>query len=685
MTAMSGFAASAFVALLGGLVVVIVGFVPYVAWSYRHRGTFGVGRAVLAGGTAVYGFALWTYTILPLPDPSTICHPPASAQLVPFQFLRDAGAAVADGASPRTILLQVALNVVLFVPLGMALRYLFRRGVVAVALIGLGVSLLIELTQLTGIWGLYSCAYRVFDVDDLIANTVGTVAGFLIAPVLRAIPGQRTRDVRRAVPTTGGRRILGMLVDVVLVQVGSLALWLAIGTTLSASGTLSRTQVAATASWMHPTLNLALAAVLLVGVPLIGRGATLGQRAVLLRPQTDAGTPPSVAQRLVRAVTGSGGYFLLADLGDLVHHSLGSAATLFGLVSIVVATRGDHRGLSGMIARVRVVDARETWRVSTDAERWAAMPELRRLSTAVIVAGGLAHLGFLALLALVDIGGTIHPVAFVVVAFVIGLAAAGGTLFLLLNGVAMVQREGRSLGNLLTLLVGLGFCALTALTVVAVFIDSPILTAAVGVSWALVAYLMFLFWAFALYGLVYAHREPTPGADAIIVLGSRVFGARVPPLLASRLDYGRTLLRAELDRGGDAVLVCSGGQGPGEDVAEGTAMADYLTADGVLPDRLRRETASRTTQENLLLSLELLRAEGRGAQVVVVTNDFHAFRAAIITRELRLTAQVVGSPTAHYFLPSALLREFAGVLARNPWPHLVIAILIVAVGVLIAR
>lgn len=49
------------------------------------------------------------------------------------------------------------------------------------ALLGFGLSLTVELTQLTGIWGLYPCAYRKFDVDDLLLNTLGVTLGFIAA------------------------------------------------------------------------------------------------------------------------------------------------------------------------------------------------------------------------------------------------------------------------------------------------------------------------------------------------------------------------------------------------------------------------------------------------------------------------------------------------------------------------
>ena len=41
-------------------------------------------------------------------------------------------------------------------------------------------SLGVEITQLTGIWGIYPCAYRQFEVDDLILNVSGVLAGYLL-------------------------------------------------------------------------------------------------------------------------------------------------------------------------------------------------------------------------------------------------------------------------------------------------------------------------------------------------------------------------------------------------------------------------------------------------------------------------------------------------------------------------
>ncbi|MEZ5090224.1 MAG: VanZ family protein [Micropruina sp.] len=284
---MPTFAVSALLAVLGGVVVIVVGFVPYVAWSYRRRGVFGFGHAFLAGCTAVYALALWTYTILPLPDPATICRRVPAPQLRPFQFVADIGEAMATGGPVRAVVAQVVLNVVLFVPLGMLARHLFRRGFVVTVLLGLGTSLLIEVTQLTGNWGLYPCAYRLFDVDDLIANTGGAALGFLAAPVLRLVPGQRTLDVRLPRPVTTGRaaghgpgRQPGAAV-----RVAGLA---SAGFLLLASGALDSVRISEAAGWVPPSLSLLFGVVLLVGVPLLGHGATpaSGWCCCVRRPRT---------------------------------------------------------------------------------------------------------------------------------------------------------------------------------------------------------------------------------------------------------------------------------------------------------------------------------------------------------------------------------------------------------------
>lgn len=76
--------------------------------------------------------------------------------------------------------LSVAMNLLLCSLIG---AQLWRHDLPlrAVMRLGFGLSLTVELTQLTGIWGLYPCAFRKFDVDDLLLNTLGVMLGFLAA------------------------------------------------------------------------------------------------------------------------------------------------------------------------------------------------------------------------------------------------------------------------------------------------------------------------------------------------------------------------------------------------------------------------------------------------------------------------------------------------------------------------
>ncbi|QWF76667.1 VanZ family protein [Amycolatopsis sp. CA-230715] len=346
----------AVVAFLGGGVLALLLAVPYLAWSYRRRGEFGLGHMVLALGCLVYALALWTYTLLPVPDttPEWCARHATEPQLRPFQFLSDIraeatgpglGALLRNGA-----LQQVVLNVALFVPLGMFGRHLFRLRPLVVVAAGFGMSLFIECTQLTGVWGLFGCSYRLFDVDDLLVNTTGAVLGVVMAPALRLVPWQRVRLApTEPRPVTTRRRLLGAFLDALFVTL--LSGVLLAGRAVVALLRHHRADPDPDLDWL---LSYAIpVAALLLFVPLAGRGATMGQRIVLLAPVGPDGEPPSSWRLLLRFAGGTGGYFTLVSCG------LDFAAMVFVLVSLVLLWRPrDHRGLSGLVSGLRVIDAR---------------------------------------------------------------------------------------------------------------------------------------------------------------------------------------------------------------------------------------------------------------------------------------------------------------------------------------
>ncbi len=216
-----------------GLLAAIIGavafaalFLPGLVWQYRRFGRLSFARLLGLAAVCLYATALLTYTLLPLPERSVEwCRLHAQGMnLQPFAFIDDIRKA-APGRSLRGLLtsftvLQVAFNVVLFVPFGVILRRYFNRSVLVTTLLGAGTSLLIELTQLTGLWFIYPCAFRTADVDDLMTNTLGTILGAILAPVLlwwmpRA--HQLAQDRLTPRPVTMWRRWMGMLIDAVLV------------------------------------------------------------------------------------------------------------------------------------------------------------------------------------------------------------------------------------------------------------------------------------------------------------------------------------------------------------------------------------------------------------------------------------------------------------------------------------
>lgn len=129
----------------------------------------------------------------PLPDRASMDCPLARAtpQLQPFNFLPTVIEFIRDSAGlhvwmSNRLLLATVMNLLICMAIGAALSRHVRTIVVA-AIFGTTLSLAVELTQLTGTWGIFPCAYRQFNVDDLIMNVGGVILGFTLAHRLRAL------------------------------------------------------------------------------------------------------------------------------------------------------------------------------------------------------------------------------------------------------------------------------------------------------------------------------------------------------------------------------------------------------------------------------------------------------------------------------------------------------------------
>lgn len=138
--------------------------------------------------------------------------------------------------------------------------------------------------------------------------------------------------------------------------------------------------------------------------------------------------------------------------------------------------------------------------------------------------------------------------------------------------------------------------------------------------------------------LYHARQAPEEQADVLIVLGCRLYGDVPSLLLRYRLDKAIELFEAGMAQ----EIIVSGAMGEGETVTEAYAMKKYLVERGVRDDLIHMEEDSFNTWENLSYSQKIMNDLGY-ASAIIVSNDFHIFRALIIARKLDLAAK--GAPS----------------------------------------
>ena len=101
------------------------------------------------------------------------------------------------------------------------LRYYFNRKWWEVLVLSLMLSLFFEITQISGLFGIYPRPYRLFDVDDLIVNTTGGMLGFLVTPLFsKFLPSREDLDSKaydKGKNVSYPRRFIANLIDFVIV------------------------------------------------------------------------------------------------------------------------------------------------------------------------------------------------------------------------------------------------------------------------------------------------------------------------------------------------------------------------------------------------------------------------------------------------------------------------------------
>ena len=159
----------------------------------------------------------------------------------------------------------------------------------------------------------------------------------------------------------------------------------------------------------------------------------------------------------------------------------------------------------------------------------------------------------------------------------------------------------------------------------------------------------------AIYGNI---NNATYNEDVVIVLGAAIHGEQVSAPLASRLDEAI----AYYERNPNATFIVCGGQGMQEDISEALAMKRYLAARGIPEAQILEEEKSTSTYENFKFAKPILDERfPNGYKTVIITSDFHVYRAVQTAKRFGINATHIGAPIAWYNWPMAYLREVAAV------------------------
>lgn len=199
--------------------------IPFILWQYHKYGSIHKLRVLIIYSFILYMICVYFLAIFPLPDRDSIDMSSPVCQLIPFNFILDIIKESSQFKSLWLVLTDssvytVLFNILMFIPFGMYLRYYFKNNLKKTILFSFLFSLFLELTQLTGLYFIYPHPYRLFDVDDLIINTLGGIIGYFVMGIfMRFLPSRDNIDfssLEEGKRVSGLRRITRFCLDLLL-------------------------------------------------------------------------------------------------------------------------------------------------------------------------------------------------------------------------------------------------------------------------------------------------------------------------------------------------------------------------------------------------------------------------------------------------------------------------------------
>ena len=165
----------------------------FIFYQYHKYKSINIFKIIIIYSFILYLTTIYLLVILPLPDKNTVTYKDNMIRLIPFGFINSFLKETSFNLSkPATYLKAIKepcfytliFNIFMTIPLGMYLSLLFKCNLKKVVFISFCLSLFLEITQVTGLYHIYKYPYRVFDVDDLITNTLGGLIGYYIMKFL---------------------------------------------------------------------------------------------------------------------------------------------------------------------------------------------------------------------------------------------------------------------------------------------------------------------------------------------------------------------------------------------------------------------------------------------------------------------------------------------------------------------